>query len=63
MAQSKLFNEKTAQGNLNAFLDKATDIVSIATRYKFIPILMFLKRRISNVWKLCCLLLKKLGLR
>ncbi|MGQ4894605.1 MAG: type I restriction-modification system subunit M N-terminal domain-containing protein, partial [Candidatus Njordarchaeia archaeon] len=41
---------KITREELNALVDKAADIIRTATDYKFILILLFLKR-ISDVWK------------
>jgi len=51
MAQSKLAAPvKITRDEVNSLVDKAADIIRTATDYKFILILLFLKR-VSDVWK------------
>ena len=50
MVQAKLFNKAVTRDELNALVDKAADIIRTATDYKFILVLLFLKR-ISDTWK------------
>lgn len=49
MAQRTLFPKKVTREELNSLVDKAADIIRTATDYKFILVLLFLKR-ISDVW-------------
>ncbi|MEM0011169.1 MAG: N-6 DNA methylase [Candidatus Bathyarchaeia archaeon] len=46
----KLFNKVVTREELNALVDKAADIIRTATDYKFILVLLFLKR-ISDTWR------------
>ena len=50
MAQKTLFPKKVTREELNSLVDKAADLIRTATDYKFILVLLFLKR-ISDVWK------------
>ena len=52
MPQTTLFPEKplNSRDELNALVDKAADIIRTATDYKFILVLLLLKR-MSDVWK------------
>jgi type I restriction enzyme M protein len=50
MVQARLFNKAITREELNILVDKAADIIRTATDYKFILILLFLKR-ISDTWK------------
>jgi len=50
MTQKILFPKKVTREELNSLVDKAADIIRNATDYKFILILLFLKR-ISDTWK------------
>ncbi|MEM1782781.1 MAG: N-6 DNA methylase [Nanopusillaceae archaeon] len=50
ITQESSFPEKITREKLNALVDKAADIIRTATDYKFILVLLFLKR-ISDVWK------------
>ncbi|MEM3833321.1 MAG: N-6 DNA methylase [Thermoprotei archaeon] len=50
MVQMKLFNKVVTREELNALVDKAADIIRTATDYKFILVLLFLKR-ISDTWR------------
>lgn len=50
MVQTKLFNKIVTREELNALVDKAADIIRTATDYKFILVLLFMKR-ISDTWK------------
>ena len=44
MAQKELFRTKATRENLNALVDKAADLIRTAVDYKFILVLLFLKR-------------------
>ena len=50
MARQIFFPKKITREELNSLVDKAADIIRTATDYKFILVLLFLKR-ISDVWK------------
>jgi type I restriction enzyme M protein len=50
MVQTKLLPKKITREELNSLVDKAADIIRTATDYKFILVLLFLKR-ISDTWK------------
>jgi len=50
MAQKRLFNGMISREELNSLVDKAADIIRTATDYKFILVLLFLKR-VSDTWK------------
>jgi type I restriction enzyme M protein len=50
MVQKTLFPKSITREELNSLVDKAADIIRTATDYKFILILLFLKR-ISDTWE------------
>lgn len=50
MAQAKLFPHMITREELNTLVDRAADIIRTATDYKFILVLLFLKR-VSDTWK------------
>lgn len=50
MVQATLFPKAITREELNSLVDEAADIIRTATDYKFILVLLFLKR-ISDVWK------------
>jgi type I restriction enzyme M protein len=50
MVQRTLFPKSITREELNSLVDKAADIIRTATDYKFILILLFLKR-ISDTWE------------
>jgi len=50
MVQKTLFPKKITREELNSLVDKAADIIRTATDYKFILVLLFLKR-MSDTWK------------
>jgi len=50
MPQLPLFPKTLTRDELNALVDKAADIIRTATDYKFILVLLLLKR-MSDVWK------------
>jgi len=50
MGQKVLFPKSITREELNSLVDKAADIIRTATDYKFILILLFLKR-ISDTWQ------------
>jgi len=51
VAQAKLFSgDVITREDLNSLVDKAADIIRTATDYKFILVLLFLKR-VSDTWK------------
>jgi len=50
MKQKTLFPEKLTREKLNTLVDKAADLIRTAVDYKFILVLLFLKR-LNDVWK------------
>ena len=50
MVQTKLFSEGLTREELNSLVDRAADLIRTAVDYKFILVLLFLKR-INDVWK------------
>ena len=51
MTQRTLFQKPLdSRGELNALVDKAADIIRTATDYKFILVLLLMKR-MSDVWR------------
>jgi len=50
MAQRELFNKKVTREELNSLVDKAADLIRTAVDYKFILVLLFLKR-LNDLWK------------
>lgn len=50
LVQKALFPSKVTREELNSLVDKAADIIRTATDYKFILVLLFLKR-VSDVWE------------
>jgi type I restriction enzyme M protein len=50
MVQKTLFPKSITREELNSLVDKAADIIRTATDYKFILVLLFLKR-ISDTWR------------
>ena len=50
MGQAKLFNGKLTREQLNSLVDRAADLIRNAVDYKFILVLLFLKR-LNDVWK------------
>ncbi|MDH2902213.1 MAG: class I SAM-dependent DNA methyltransferase, partial [archaeon] len=50
MTQQKLMSSAITREELNSLVDKAADIIRTATDYKFILVLLFLKR-VSDTWK------------
>jgi len=50
MVQTKIVAKKITREELNTLVDKAADIIRTATDYKFILVLLFLKR-MSDTWK------------
>jgi type I restriction enzyme M protein len=49
MAQTKLFLGKLTREELNSLVDRAADLIRTAVDYKFILVLLFLKR-LNDVW-------------
>ena len=50
MAQKALFENGVSRNDLNALVDKAADLIRTAVDYKFILVLLFLKR-LNDVWR------------
>jgi len=50
MVQRVLFPKGITREELNSLVDKAADIIRTATDYKFILVLLFLKR-VSDTWQ------------
>ncbi|MEM2111896.1 MAG: class I SAM-dependent DNA methyltransferase [Candidatus Bathyarchaeia archaeon] len=50
MAQRVLFPRKVTREELNSLVDKAADLIRTAVDYKFILVLLFLKR-LNDLWK------------
>lgn len=50
MAQRELFNRKVTREELNSLVDRAADLIRTAVDYKFILVLLFLKR-LNDLWK------------
>ena len=50
MAQRELFNKKITREELNSLVDRAADLIRTAVDYKFILVLLFLKR-LKDLWK------------
>lgn len=50
MAQRELFNKKVTREELNSLVDRAADLIRTAVDYKFILVLLFLKR-LNDLWK------------
>ncbi|MHA1505877.1 MAG: type I restriction-modification system subunit M N-terminal domain-containing protein [Candidatus Asgardarchaeia archaeon] len=50
MKQKTLFSEELTREKLNSLVDKAADLIRTAVDYKFILVLLFLKR-LNDVWK------------
>jgi type I restriction enzyme M protein len=50
MAQQLLFPKKVTREELNSLVDKAADLIRTAVDYKFILVLLFLKR-LNDLWK------------
>jgi type I restriction-modification system DNA methylase subunit len=50
MVQAKLFKKPISREELNSLVDDAANIIRTATDYKFILVLLFLKR-VSDTWK------------
>jgi type I restriction enzyme M protein len=50
MAQKELFQHSVSRNDLNALVDRAADLIRTAVDYKFILVLLFLKR-LNDVWK------------
>jgi type I restriction enzyme M protein len=44
MTQKKLFTKKVTREKLNSLVDKAADLIRTAVDYKFILVLLFLKK-------------------
>lgn len=50
MAQRELFSKKVTREELNSLVDRAADLIRTAVDYKFILVLLFLKR-LNDVWR------------
>jgi type I restriction enzyme M protein len=50
MAQRTLFPKKVTREELNSLIDRAADLIRTAVDYKFILVLLFLKR-LNDLWK------------
>jgi len=50
MVQEKLFSNRLTREELNSLVDKAADLIRTAVDYKFILVLLFLKR-LNDLWK------------
>lgn len=50
MAQQPLFPKKVTREELNSLVDRAADLIRTAVDYKFILVLLFLKR-LNDLWK------------
>ncbi|MEM3709538.1 MAG: type I restriction-modification system subunit M N-terminal domain-containing protein, partial [Nitrososphaerales archaeon] len=50
MAQRALFPKKVTREELNSLVDRAADLIRTAVDYKFILVLLFLKR-MNDFWK------------
>ncbi|MGP3667914.1 MAG: type I restriction-modification system subunit M N-terminal domain-containing protein [Candidatus Bathyarchaeota archaeon] len=50
MAQRSLFPKKVTREELNSLVDRAADLIRTAVDYKFILVLLFLKR-LNDLWK------------
>jgi type I restriction enzyme M protein len=50
MAQKELFRNGVSRNDLNALVDRAADLIRTAVDYKFILVLLFLKR-LNDVWR------------
>ena len=50
MAQKNLFPKKVTREELNSLVDRAADLIRTAVDYKFILVLLFLKR-VNDLWK------------
>jgi len=51
MAQQSIFRKELTRGELISLVDKAADLIRTAVDYKFILVLLFLKR-LNDVWKI-----------
>lgn len=51
MAQKTLFPKKVTREELNSLIDRAADLIRTAVDYKFILVLLFLKR-LNDLWKI-----------
>jgi type I restriction enzyme M protein len=51
MVKNKLFPNKLTREELNSLVDKAADLIRTAVDYKFILVLLFLKR-LNDLWKI-----------
>jgi type I restriction enzyme M protein len=51
MVQKRLFPKKVTRDELNALIDRAADLIRTAVDYKFILVLLFLKR-LNDLWKM-----------
>lgn len=49
MAQKEIFQNGVSRNDMNALVDKAADLIRTAVDYKFILVLLFLKR-LNDVW-------------
>jgi len=49
VAQKELFQNGVSRNDMNALVDKAADLIRTAVDYKFILVLLFLKR-LNDVW-------------
>jgi type I restriction enzyme M protein len=50
MVQSSLSPRKVTRDDLNSLVDRAADLIRTAVDYKFILVLLFLKR-LNDIWK------------
>ena len=50
MVQPELFRKRVSREELNSLVDKAADLIRTAVDYKFILVLLFLKR-LNDLWK------------
>jgi len=50
MVQRNLFPRKVTREELNSLVDRAADLIRTAVDYKFILVLLFLKR-LNDLWK------------
>ncbi|MGD0331403.1 MAG: type I restriction-modification system subunit M N-terminal domain-containing protein [Nitrososphaeria archaeon] len=50
MRQNNLFPKKITREEMNGLVDKAADLIRTAVDYKFILVLLFLKR-VNDLWK------------
>lgn len=51
MAQRELMHKKVTRDELNSLVDRAADLIRTAVDYKFILVLLFLKR-LNDLWKI-----------